>query len=74
MTSMNIQSFNLFHRLFDKLLHMQSTEQKVNIIKQSTDFKVQEVSITLKKAGRLQNLVVKKTTTYYFAKALGILK
>lgn len=60
--------------LLDKLLKLNESEEQVSQIKQIAIDKVEETTKSLRKAGRLQRTVMNKTTTYYIARASGVLK
>ena len=60
--------------LIDKLLHLQKYEDRVTSIKQDAHKKVDKVTRTLQKSGKLQNQILRKTTTYYIGRAAGVVK
>jgi hypothetical protein len=59
--------------LDDKLGLTRSDEAIANIKKGAED-QVAEVTTTLKIQGKLQQKVIEKTTTYYIARAAGVIK
>jgi hypothetical protein len=67
--------FSLLNWL-DKLfkLNLKESEQQVEDVKQDAIKQVEEVKVSLHKAGKLQKQVMKKTTTYYLGKAAGVIK
>jgi len=73
----NMKTLHVFFicRFIDKLLKLEQAEREVHEVKQEAINKVNEVNKTLKKAGQLQKIVMQKTTTtYYIAKAAGVLR
>lgn len=71
---MNIKRLFFFCTWLDKLSKTRETDEKVNAIKQDTINKINQTTKSVKQAGELQNLVMKKTTTYYIGKAMGAIK
>lgn len=67
---MNISLFTWI----DRRLGMEKSENRVRKVKQDAVDQMEEVASVLDKAGRLQKIVMKKTTTFYIAKAAGIIK
>jgi hypothetical protein len=63
------------HHLLDKLLKTTESDMQIQQIKHETNDKVDDVTASLKEVGRLQIKVMNKTTTTYFiAKAAGVLR
>lgn len=68
-------AFNLsLNKLLTKLFNLDSSEEKVQEIKQEVTDKVNDASTSIKRAGKLQQRVMRRTTTYYIARASGVLK
>lgn len=58
-------------QLVESILHLERTEDKVFAIKQQAINTMKETTHIMKQAGVLQNKVMKQTTTFYIAKAMG---
>lgn len=65
---------NFIEVVANRVFHFAETEKQVTTIKQHTLSKLDETAEVVKKAGDLQAQVLKKTTTYYIGKGLGIVK
>lgn len=66
--------WNYLHNKLDRLLGLPQSEQAVSDIKKDAQKQVNDVTKSLRKQGELQNLVIQRTTTYYIAKAAGVIK
>lgn len=71
---MKIKNFYFFCRWLDKLIKTRETDEKVDAIKKDTINQISQTTKSVQKVGELQNLVLKKTTTYYIGKAMGAIK
>ncbi len=60
--------------MLKKLLHLDLNEAKVAEIKASTKVQVDQATSVLRKQGKLQKILIHKTTTFYLAQALGLLE
>lgn len=69
------KSFSL-KKTLDKIfkLKLEVSEDAVIEQKAKASKKVEEVRSTLEQAGKLQNKIMQKTTTYYLGKAIGAIK
>lgn len=65
---------NFMENFFARILRLNETDTQVAQIKQDTLTKLDETASVVKKAGDLQAKVLKKTTTYYIGKGLGVVK
>jgi hypothetical protein len=64
-----------FNDLLDRVLKIHESDAIVSQIKENTNNKIDQVTASLKESGRLQRKVMNKTTTtYYIAKASGVLR
>ena len=65
-----------FLKFIDKILclNLENSENEVVSVKQNADTKMNEVTVTLKVAGKLQKQIMQKTTTYFLAKGAGAIK
>ena len=67
---------NRFLKFIDKTLclNLEKSEDEVVGVKQNADTKMNEVTVTLKVAGKLQKQVMQRTNTYFLAKGAGAIK
>lgn len=66
--------WSYLHEKLDHLLGLPQSEKAVGEIKENATKQVNDVTESLKKQGKLQNLVIQRTTTYYIGKAAGVIK
>lgn len=57
-----------------RLLRLDKNEAKVEALKDKTRVEMQKVVAVLRKNGKLQEVLIEKTTTFYLAQAMGVLK
>lgn len=71
---LTMKNVNFLVKWIDKVLGITTSEEIVSGLKTDAIQKVDEATSTMKKAGELQRLVIKKTTTYYLAKSMGVIR
>lgn len=64
----------MLNQIFSKLLKLEQNDAKVQKIKDEAINKVNSTTAVLEKQGQLQRIVIMKTTTFYLAQALGVLR
>ena len=62
------------NKLVSKLLGLDHKEAQIAQIKADTQNSIDKVTAVLKRQGKLQEIVIQKTTTFYLAQAIGIIK
>lgn len=60
-------------QLFRRILKLDENDKKIEEIKSKANRQIEHTTFILKEAGKLRNVMVKKTTTYYLGKSLGVI-
>lgn len=60
-------------QLFRRILKLDENDRKIEEIKSKTSSQIDRTTLVLKEAGKLRNVMVRKTTTYYLGKSLGVI-
>lgn len=61
-------------KVIRRLLKLDENDREIDRIHKNAHKKIEECSAVLKKAGEMDRKIMKKTTTFYVAKALGVLQ
>lgn len=61
-------------KALDRILGLEKSEAKVQKVKDNAIVKMDEVTTTLEKAGKLQRQIMRRTTTYYIGRAIGSIR
>lgn len=61
----------MIYKLIRSVLKLDENDREIEEIKDHAQKVIEEATIVIRIAGQMQQRLVKKTTTYYIAKAMG---
>lgn len=61
----------MIYELLRKLLKLEENDKEIESLQKKAYKEIGQTTLTLKKAGVLHEIMVKKTTTFYIGKAMG---
>lgn len=60
--------------LIRKLLKLDQNDQEIAQIQDRALSQIDQATAIMKRAGRMREIMIRKTTTYYIARAMGVIK
>lgn len=64
----------MIETFFRNLARLDENDRKVDEINRRIGMRTAHTTVLLEKAGKLQEILVQKTTTYYIGKAIGVIR
>lgn len=56
------------------LIGLDENDRRVDAVHQRMQLRTERTKMLLERAGKLQEILVRKTTTYYIGKAMGVIQ
>ena len=60
--------------LLRRLLRLDQNDQEIKKIQEHAEQEIGQAVLQIKRAGKMQEVFVKKTANYYMAKSMGLIK
>lgn len=71
---MTLMKYFSICKWFDRIARTNESDRKVAVIKKNTFSHMEDATASVRKATKLQNQILNRTTTYYIGRAAGVIK